>query len=125
MKIDKSLLSGSTTMLILRLLETKDMYGYQMIEILEKQSNNVFTLKAGTLYPILHGLEKQGMVKSYNEDEPENSRPRKYYKITSAGVKFLQEKKEEWETYSQAVNSVMDLIIDLFNRKGGFSYASF
>jgi DNA-binding PadR family transcriptional regulator len=112
MKIDKSLLSGSTTMLVLRLLESKDMYGYQMIEILEKNSNNVFTLKAGTLYPILHGLEKQGMLKSYDEPEPENARPRKYYSITPAGKKLLKEKKEEWETYSGAVNFVMDLITD-------------
>ena len=108
MKIDKSLLSGSTTMLILRLLESQDMYGYQMIEMLERQSDNVFTLKAGTLYPILHGLEKQGMVESYDEPEPENARPRKYYSITRAGKKLLKEKKEEWQIYSNAVNLVME-----------------
>ena len=56
MAIDKSLISGSTTMLILRLLENKDMYGYEMIENLEKKSENIFTLKAGTLYPLLHSL---------------------------------------------------------------------
>jgi DNA-binding PadR family transcriptional regulator len=112
MKIDKCLLSGSTTMLILQLLESKDMYGYQMIEILEKQSKNVFTLKAGTLYPLLHGLEKQGMVSSYDEPEPENARPRKYYRITKAGIKLLQEKKEEWAVYSDAINLVLDLITE-------------
>ena len=108
MKIDKSLLSGSTAMLILRLLESQDMYGYQMIEILERQSNNVFTLKAGTLYPLLHGLQKQGVVSSYDEPEPENARPRKYYRITSSGRKLLQAKKQEWEIYSGAVNLVME-----------------
>jgi transcriptional regulator, PadR family len=59
MAIDKSLLTGSTTMLILRLLEEADMYGYQMIEELSKKSNNVFALKAGTLYPLLHNLEQK------------------------------------------------------------------
>jgi len=108
MKIDKSLLSGSTTMLILRLLESQDMYGYQMIEILERQSKNVFTLKAGTLYPILHSLEKQGMVGSYDKPEPESARPRKYYSITKAGSKLLQDKKAEWELYASAVNLVME-----------------
>ena len=107
-KIDKSLLSGSTTMLILRLLESKDMYGYQMIEILERQSNNIFKLKAGTLYPLLHGLEKQGMVESYDEPEPDNARTRKYYSITKSGRKLLQEKKEEWEIYSGAVNLILE-----------------
>ena len=104
-KIDKSLLSGSTTMLILRLLESGDMYGYQMIETLEKQSNNVFTLKAGTLYPLLHGLEKDGVIKSY-EIIIEN-RSRKYYSITNSGRKLLRDKKQEWEIYSAAVNLVM------------------
>ena len=56
MSIDRSLVSGSTAMLLLRLLEDKDMYGYEMIETLEQKSNNVFTLKAGTLYPLLHSL---------------------------------------------------------------------
>ena len=105
-KIDKSLLSGSTTMLILRLLESEDMYGYQMIENLEKQSKNAFTLKAGTLYPLLHGLEKDGLVKSY-EMITDNARSRKYYSITNSGKKLLKDKKDEWDRYSFAVNLVL------------------
>ena len=58
MAVDKSLVSGSTMMLILKLLEEKDMYGYEMIETLREKSENVFELKAGTLYPLLHGLEE-------------------------------------------------------------------
>ena len=54
MKIEKSLVSGSMMLLILRLLEEKDMYGYEMIEALREKSQNVFELKAGTLYPLLH-----------------------------------------------------------------------
>lgn len=53
MKIEKSLVSGSMMLLILRLLEEKDMYGYEMIEALREKSKNVFELKAGTLYPLL------------------------------------------------------------------------
>ena len=106
-KIDKSLLSGSTAMLILRLLETKDMYGYEMIEFLEKQSNNVFTLKAGTLYPLLHGLEKDGTVKSY-EIITESVRSRKYYSITNSGKQLLKEKRNEWQIYSSTVNLILE-----------------
>ena len=62
MPIDKSLLSGSTTMLLLKLLSEKDMYGYEMIETLQKRSQNVFVLKAGTLYPLLHSLEEKGYL---------------------------------------------------------------
>lgn len=106
MKIDKSLMTGSTTMLILRLLENSDMYGYQMIEELEKRSQNIFTLKAGTLYPILHTLEQQNIIESYNA-EIDSVRPRKYYRLTKNGKKLLEEKKAEWKAYSSAVNQVL------------------
>ena len=62
MGIDKNLVQGSMALLLLRLLETKDMYGYEMIEALRSKSNNVFELKAGTLYPLLHSLESKGYV---------------------------------------------------------------
>ena len=106
MKVDNSLMTGSTTMLILKLLETEDMYGYKMIEELEKKSNNVFSLKAGTLYPILHNLEQQGMILSY-DGETVNNRPRKYYSITKSGKKLLNEKKQEWNLFSSTVNNVL------------------
>lgn len=114
MAIDKSLLTGSTTMLILKLLESKDMYGYQMIEELEKRSDHTFELKAGTLYPILHALEEQGIVSSYDE-EAVGARTRKYYHITSKGKKMLSDKRAEWETYTNAVNRVL---------KGGDRFAT-
>lgn len=106
MLVDKSLISGSTTMLILKLLEEKDMYGYEMIESLSKKSNNVFSLKAGTLYPILHSLEEKDMVKSY-ESIADNSKLRKYYTITKKGRNLLSEKKQEWNQFSNAINNLL------------------
>lgn len=93
-------------MLILKLLEDKDMYGYMMIEELAKRSDNTFSLKAGTLYPLLHGLEEQGMINSYDE-VADNSRVRKYYSITKKGKKLLQEQKDDWETYSSTVDRIL------------------
>ena len=58
MKFDKGLIAGSSTLLVLTLLESGDMYGYQMIEELSRRSNDAFQFQEGTLYPILHGLEK-------------------------------------------------------------------
>lgn len=105
MAIDKSLLSGSTSMLILRLLEGKDMYGYEMIESLREKSQNVFQLKAGTLYPLLHSLENKEYVKSYEKEM--NGKVRKYYSLTKEGTKYLNEKKEEWNEYTKAVTNVL------------------
>jgi DNA-binding PadR family transcriptional regulator len=105
MAVDKSLISGSTSMLLLRLLEEKDMYGYEMIETLEKKSNNVFTLKAGTLYPLLHSLEEKKYLKSYESET--NGKTRKYYSITKEGKKYLKSKREEWNEYQTAVANVL------------------
>ena len=60
--MDKKMMAVSTSMLVLKLLEEGDLYGYQMIRLLEERSARVFSLKEGTLYPILHSLEEQGAV---------------------------------------------------------------
>ena len=107
MSQDKNLLSGNTTMLVLKLLEAKDMYGYQIIEELSQKSEDVFRLKTGTLYPLLHGLENSGMVTSYDENA-DNGRPRKYYSLTKKGRGLLTQKQAEWETYTKAVGLVLE-----------------
>ena len=107
MAIDKSLVSGSTSMLILRLLEEKDMYGYEMIENLRSKSGNVFELKAGTLYPLLHGMESKGFLNSYEQEEA--GKVRKYYCITREGIRILDEKREEWKVYAHAVTDVLSM----------------
>ena len=105
MTIDKSLVSGSMSMLILKLLSEKDMYGYEMIETLRGKSNQVFELKAGSLYPLLHSLEERGYVTAYEDDS--SGKTRKYYHLTGDGKRFLKEKKAEWQVYSAAVSSVL------------------
>lgn len=107
MAIDKSLVSGSTSMLIMRLLDDKDMYGYEMIVALREKSENVFELKAGTLYPLLHGMESKGLLNSYEKEE--QGKVRKYYSITKEGRKVLAKKKEEWAAYSRAVVNVLSM----------------
>ena len=106
MKIEKSLLSGSTPMLVLSLLKDGDKYGYEMAEELARRSDNTFELKEGTLYPLLHTLENNGLVKSYSK-EAESGRQRKYYQLTEEGRGQLEQKTEEWRIFSQKVNAVI------------------
>ena len=94
MAVDKSLISGSTTLLILSLLEEKDMYGYEMID----------TLK-GTLYPLLHSMEEKGWLTVYEQEA--GGKMRKYYRITRDGKKQYQAKKKEWKEYSEAILQVI------------------
>lgn len=72
MKVNKNMVSGNSAMLVLKLLSEKDMYGYEMIDALAKRSNNIFELKAGALYPMLHGMVQSGYLESYNQEVTEN-----------------------------------------------------
>lgn len=111
MKISKELAKGSTPLLVLSVIAREDMYGYQIIKTVEKQSGDVFSMKEGTLYPILHTLESGGFLTAYWLEA--NGRSRKYYKITDKGLKQLEENRREWEAFSGAVNQVL----------GGAAYA--
>lgn len=106
MKINKELLKGSTQIMLLSLLSRGDMYGYQMIQELKLISGNVFELKEGTIYPLLHALEGDGAVASYWKDTSEGRR-RKYYRLTDAGRLMLKDRRSEWTDYVTAVNKVI------------------
>lgn len=95
MKINKELLKGSTSMLILSLLNEENMYGYEMIKRLQEKSENVFELKEGTLYPILHSLEENNLIWSYWDDS--TAKKRKYYTITEKRKKTIKGEKSRME----------------------------
>ena len=101
----KTVSSGNVSMLLLQLLSEKDMYGYEMIEELEKRSEYVFSLKAGTMYPLLHAMESKKHLVSYEKEA--QGKMRRYYTITKQGRAELLKKKEAWETYSKAVGQVI------------------
>lgn len=104
--MDKKLMAMGTSMLLLKLLEGKEMYGYQMIKELEERSENVFSIKEGTMYPILHNLEKEGAVESF-ERPADTGRMRKYYRLTKKGSGVLAQKEAEWKMFQGAVEKVM------------------
>lgn len=106
MELDKSLVSGSMAMLVLKLLEGGDKYGYQMIEELRRRSDDTFHLRAGTLYPLLHSLEERGLVTAY-EGEAAAGKPRRYYRLTKRGREALREKEAAWNDYTRAVSLVL------------------
>lgn len=106
MKIDKELSKGSISLLILKILSERDGYGYEIIRQLEEKSAQAFSLKEGTLYPILHALESKGYIESYWE-ESDSLRKRKFYHITKQGLHALQEKQKEWEYFTESVSKVL------------------
>ena len=105
MRINRELMKGSTSILILSVLANEEMYGYKIIQALKERSEKVFEFKQGTLYPMLHALENEKAIESYWENV--DNKMRKYYKITEAGRKLLAHKTAEWELYTKAVNSII------------------
>ncbi|WP_159888210.1 PadR family transcriptional regulator [Paenibacillus puerhi] len=105
MKINKELLKGTTATMILTLLTKQTMYGYELVKELEARSDGAFSLKEGTLYPLLHAMEAEGLVEaSWFEAD---GRKRKYYHITNAGRSRLEDKKAEWIFFRKAMDQVL------------------
>ena len=95
-----------TELLVLTLLAGEDMYGYQIITELARRSDHTFDMKEGTLYPVLHGLWKDGQVEAYEAEAP-TGRKRKYYHLTKKGREALKTETEEWKSYAHGVNAVL------------------
>ena len=104
--MDKGLIGGSTVLMLLSLISRKDKYGYEIIKELKEKSDNTFNFKEGTLYPVLHRMENNGLIKSYRK-EAENGKERKYYSITNLGKERLEEEKLQWEKFTVSVGKVI------------------
>lgn len=113
MKLSKELIKGSGALLVLSVLERGDLYGYAIIRELEARSEKVFSMKEGTLYPILHALESEGFVESYWE-ETDSNRRRRYYKITESGRSELLRQTEEFTEYTNSVRKVLGKAVDAY-----------
>lgn len=105
MKYSKELLKGSTPILVMSVLKQGDLYGYRIIRELEIRSENVFEMSEGTLYPILHALEKEKLLESYWQEV--DGRKRKYYHLTARGLKQFEEKKQEFASFAKDVTRVL------------------
>ncbi len=101
----RELLKGSTETLLLSLLATESMYGYQLVREMDKRSSGYFRFKEGTLYPALHRLEREGLVQGEWGESP-NGQSRRYYRVTPKGHHRLESMLEEWQLFTNAVNLV-------------------
>ena len=103
--MDSRLLTGAVEMLILEVISGGPSYGYQIVQEVAGRSKGYFELKEGSLYPALHRLERQKILTSFWEQA--DGRRRKYYKLTAAGRKALEAKRQEWLAFSSGVNGVL------------------
>jgi DNA-binding PadR family transcriptional regulator len=94
-ELSKDLIAASATPLILSILSREESYGYQIIKKIKEISDDRIHWKEGTLYPVLHKMEKSGIIKS-KWKVAENGRKRKYYQINRQGKKLLDEELDHW-----------------------------
>lgn len=94
-------------LLILAIVKKEDSYGYQISQQLKSVSN----MKDSTLYPILRRLSENGFVNTY--DQPYQGRNRKYYRITEDGSQQYCFLHNEWRSYADAIESIINEEVDL------------
>lgn len=107
-KYERQMKKGVLDMLVLKLLESEPKYGYQIIQEMREKSEETFLLKDGTLYPVLYRLEDDKLVISKWSEAEGKQVPRKYYEITEAGVKALEEIENIWKRISGGISRIME-----------------
>ncbi|HZS08705.1 MAG TPA: PadR family transcriptional regulator [Blastocatellia bacterium] len=105
-KSKSDLLQGTLDMLVLKTLALEPMHGWGISQRIQQISEGVLSVNQGSLYPALYRLEEQGWITS-EWSSSENNRQAKYYKLTRAGRKQLDEEAENWARLSTAINQIL------------------
>jgi len=106
--INRQLKKGVLEIIVLKIINESDVYGYELIKSMENASDGYFSLKEGSLYPILYRLEDKGLIESYkNNFEGERKVPRKYYRITENGKEALNEMLKAYEELNKHVHMII------------------
>ena len=96
MRIERELMRGAGPVAVLRLLERGEMYGYQLVEALERETRGVLSMGQSTLYPLLYNLEAKALLRARWRRAP-SGRRRKYYSLTDKGAARLKAERAQWQ----------------------------
>ena len=113
MAFTRDLLRGSLDLMVLSDLSGGSRYGYRILSSLRARSDGQVDLKAGTLYPILHKLERDGCVRCWWDDS--SGRDRKWYALTDKGRRRLEADAREWHDYAACVRGILRPVGDAVN----------
>jgi transcriptional regulator len=109
--INKDLVAASSTPLVLAILAEGDSYGYAILQRVRELSDGALKWTDGMLYPVLHRLEKAGLVDSRWE-KAETGRRRKYYRLTPRGREQLAEERRQWRAVDETLRSVWSSVAE-------------
>ncbi len=111
MSINKDLVAASSTPLVLAILAEGDSYGYAILQRVRELSGGAMEWTDGMLYPVLHRLERSGLVESRWE-KAETGRRRKYYRVTGAGREQLARDRREWTAVDETLRKVWSGVVE-------------
>ena len=103
--ISRELVAASSKPLVLSILAKGESYGYDIIRQVRQLSGGDLEWTDGMLYPVLHRLEKDGLIKALWK-KSETGRDRKYYRILSKGRKEIEAQKAQWESVDSALRQI-------------------
>jgi len=98
-------MNGVPELLILRLLDQDEMYGYEIVQAIRSRTGDVIAVGEGVVYPVLHALEKDGALRSRRKAV--NGRSRIYYSLTAAGSRRLAKLSENWTHLAAAIQTLL------------------
>lgn len=99
-------MQGTLELLIMRILQSGRLNGWDIMQRIQLTTGEVLSVTPGAMYPALHRLEERGLITA-DWGVSENNRRAKFYKLTAAGRKQLQEERAVWERFSGAVDALL------------------
>ncbi len=104
-KIERELMRGAGPVAVLKLLERRERYGYDLARALSEETGGVLEMGQSTLYPLLYNLQNKGLIDSRWE-RAESGRKRKYYRLTDRGAKRLADEVAQWRSIAGAMGAL-------------------
>ena len=111
MIIDKDLVAASATPLVLAILSEGESYGYAILKRIGELSGGELQWTDGMLYPLLHRLERNGLVEGF-WGRSETGRRRKYYRLTRTGAEQLDRQRRQWQVVDQTMRGIWRVAVD-------------
>ena len=107
----RDLLRGSLDLMVLSILADEPKYGYLIQKQIREASAGHVRLQAGTLYPLLHRLEAEKLIRSKWDNS--TGRRRKWYELTAAGRRRLHKRAQEWNRYAECIKQLLSPVLEV------------
>lgn len=105
-KSNPPFMSGVPELLLLQLLNSREMYGYELVRSIREVTGEAISLGEGVIYPVLHSLERNGSLKS--KRKPVSGRTRVYYSVTRKGRERLEKLQGDWQRIQTGITSALE-----------------